>query len=228
MRVQVPKPLHGWRSFVGEVGIIVLGVLIALGAQQAVEAIQWQGQVAEFRKAVDTEFADSLAAYRYRIQQEPCVQRRLGELHQWLEADRAGTRLPPAGEIGRPSMWTFRTSVWRSSSSDTMNHLTLKTRETYASLYDQLSNVDTELTEEGEVWRNLNELDGESRLSNEDRKRLSSLTYRAKSLDQLVTENYEILAADAGALGIRPDFGERKKHITPPDPEFCRPLFRPA
>jgi hypothetical protein len=30
MHVHLPKPLHGWRAFAGEVGIIVLGVLIAL------------------------------------------------------------------------------------------------------------------------------------------------------------------------------------------------------
>lgn len=28
MEVHLPKPLHGWREFVGEVGIIVLGVLM--------------------------------------------------------------------------------------------------------------------------------------------------------------------------------------------------------
>jgi hypothetical protein len=32
MHFHLPKPLHGWREFAGEVGIIVLGVLIALGA----------------------------------------------------------------------------------------------------------------------------------------------------------------------------------------------------
>ena len=32
MHFQVPKPLHGWREFAGEVGIIVVGVLIALAA----------------------------------------------------------------------------------------------------------------------------------------------------------------------------------------------------
>ena len=35
MRVKLPKPLHGWREFAGEVGVVVLGVLIALAAQQA-------------------------------------------------------------------------------------------------------------------------------------------------------------------------------------------------
>jgi len=32
MHFHLPKPLHGWREFAGEVGIIVIGVLIALGA----------------------------------------------------------------------------------------------------------------------------------------------------------------------------------------------------
>ena len=39
MRFHLPKPLHGWREFAGEVGIIVLGVLIALGAQQIVQNV---------------------------------------------------------------------------------------------------------------------------------------------------------------------------------------------
>jgi hypothetical protein len=38
MHFHLPKPLHGWRAFVGEVGIIVLGVLIALGAEQLVQS----------------------------------------------------------------------------------------------------------------------------------------------------------------------------------------------
>lgn len=44
MKVLVPQPLHGWRQFSGEVGVIVLGVLIALGAQQAVEWVQFRNE----------------------------------------------------------------------------------------------------------------------------------------------------------------------------------------
>ena len=42
MHIHLPKPLHGWREFLGEVGIIVIGVLIALGAEQVIEDIRWQ------------------------------------------------------------------------------------------------------------------------------------------------------------------------------------------
>ena len=41
MHVHLPKPLHGWRAFVGEVGIIVIGVLIALAAEQVAEDWRW-------------------------------------------------------------------------------------------------------------------------------------------------------------------------------------------
>ena len=38
MRFTSLTPIHGWRAFWGEVGIIVIGVLIALGARQVAMA----------------------------------------------------------------------------------------------------------------------------------------------------------------------------------------------
>lgn len=38
MQFHLLKPLQGWREFTHEIVIIVMGVLIALGAQQLVEA----------------------------------------------------------------------------------------------------------------------------------------------------------------------------------------------
>ena len=45
MHFHLPKPLHGWREFAGEVGIIVLGVLIALAADALIERSNWQRKV---------------------------------------------------------------------------------------------------------------------------------------------------------------------------------------
>ena len=55
MHFHLPKPLHGWREFVGEVGIIVIGVLIALGAEQMVETWRWHEKVAAAKKSIDFE-----------------------------------------------------------------------------------------------------------------------------------------------------------------------------
>ena len=224
MHVHLPKPLHGWREFAGQVGIIVLGVLIALGAEQLIQTIHSRSEVAQFRSAVDLELATTLAAYRYRIEQEPCVKRRLDELGTWLDSDRAGKRLVPAGEIGVPSNYSFLTSVWKSSSPNVMNNLSLETRERYAGLYDFAGLVDGQISQEEEIWRSLNAFNG-SAFSAEDRKKIEDLAYRAKSVDDLIVENYPWFVHSAGEMAIAPAWGPRGKFVTPPAPEFCRPLF---
>ena len=55
MRVHLPKPLHGWREFAGEVGIIVLGVLIALGFGQIAEDLGYLTKADSTRKALANE-----------------------------------------------------------------------------------------------------------------------------------------------------------------------------
>jgi hypothetical protein len=226
MHFHLPRPLHGWRALAGEVGIIVLGVLIALGAGQLVETIHARSEVAQFRSAVDVELSNNLAAYRYRIEQEPCVKRRLAELREWMDAD-AGNHPVPTGEIGRPSIYSFLSSTWKSSSTDVMNHLSLEAREHYAALYDFAGLIDDQLGQEEEIWRSLNAFNYVSHLSADDRRKIRDLTYRSKSVDALVTENYPWFVHDAAAMGITPQWRDRGKFVTPPDPEFCRALFRP-
>src|SRR3954454_19287938 len=92
MHVHLPKPLHGWRAFAGEGGIIVIGVLIALGAEQGVEDIHSREEVKETRTALDAELAHNLAAFQGRLKIEPCVQARLDELERIL--DREPGRVP--------------------------------------------------------------------------------------------------------------------------------------
>jgi hypothetical protein len=58
MEVHLPKPLHGWREFVGEVGIIVLGVLIALGAEQVAEYFHQRAELREAEDAMTSELRD--------------------------------------------------------------------------------------------------------------------------------------------------------------------------
>src|SRR6478672_6882711 len=90
MHLHLPKPLHGWREFAGEVGIIVLGVLIALGFEQIVEAARWRSEVGQFRTAVDHELGRNLGLYREIMRQRPCVSRRLIELEHYLADAKAG------------------------------------------------------------------------------------------------------------------------------------------
>src|SRR5436309_9326326 len=97
MHVHLPKPLHGWRALVGEVGIIVVGVLIALGAEQVVEAIHWTREVASAREALGYEIADSVGQGYEREHIYDCVEQRLDTLAAIVDKAADTGRLPPLG-----------------------------------------------------------------------------------------------------------------------------------
>ena len=60
MQLRIPRPMNGWRQFAGEVGIIVVGVLIALAAQEFVEDRRWRSQVTEARASLDNQLSGSM------------------------------------------------------------------------------------------------------------------------------------------------------------------------
>ena len=84
MRFHLPKPLHGWRSFVGEVGIIVLGVLIALGASQLAQEWQWRQLVKQSDTAFKMELQTAIWNASVRLATEPCLKQRLSEIEAKL------------------------------------------------------------------------------------------------------------------------------------------------
>jgi len=86
------KPPHGWSAVAWELGIVTLGVLIALGAQQIVDDFHWRSELGDFRKAVRAEISNNLATYTYRAEQNRCAAARLDELQRWHDSWRARQR----------------------------------------------------------------------------------------------------------------------------------------
>src|SRR4029078_7149687 len=80
MHFHVPKPLHGWREFAGEVGIIVIGVLIALGVEQVVQTVHDRRVADESRRAINLELGEITGDLSKRVRTEPCIVRRLNEV----------------------------------------------------------------------------------------------------------------------------------------------------
>src|SRR3954463_6957361 len=60
MHFRLPRPLHGWRAFAGEVSIIVLGVLIALGLEQAVEQVHDRANAEQARANIRDEIRNDM------------------------------------------------------------------------------------------------------------------------------------------------------------------------
>jgi hypothetical protein len=87
MRFHFFRPLHGWREFIHEIVIVVLGVLLALAGAQLVEALHDRSTAADTRAEVTDELNSDLMSMALRQSVEPCIDRRLSELRaivtQW-------------------------------------------------------------------------------------------------------------------------------------------------
>jgi hypothetical protein len=78
------KPPHGWNAVAWELGIVTLGVLIALGAQEIASSLNDRQTAAETRREITDELNSDLMSIALRQSIEPCIGRRLTELRAIL------------------------------------------------------------------------------------------------------------------------------------------------
>src|SRR5579862_9716073 len=95
MDIHKPKAVHGWRELLREVGIIVLGVLIALGGEQAVETLHWTYEADAGEAALKIAFAREVNNAALREAQDACIAQRLAALSSVVQAASESGRLPP-------------------------------------------------------------------------------------------------------------------------------------
>ena len=152
MHFHMPKPLHGWREFGGEVGIIVIGVLIALSAEQVVESLHWRHEVRETRKALDSELSRNLGAYAFRVSERGCAQARVNELDRWTRSMAEGRPLKLKKDVTEPIFFAINTSVWQATNGDAAARMPLEPKLQYAAMYDAMRAYDEVARDEANAW----------------------------------------------------------------------------
>ncbi len=112
MEIHRPKPFHRWREFLKEVGIIVLGVLIALAAEQIVETLHHREIVKSGEDALHDNFA-RFVQYKSELDQEaPCMAARAAELRAILDEAGRTRRLGRVGTIPQPYPLPWQIDTW--------------------------------------------------------------------------------------------------------------------
>jgi len=91
MDIHKPKPIRNWREFFKEVGIIVLGVCIALAAEQGVEALRHRAQAREMTDKLLAESRENLTVSDYNI---PQAEAAINHLDEVMKAVAVGGALP--------------------------------------------------------------------------------------------------------------------------------------
>jgi len=162
MQFHLPKPLHGWRAFFGEVGVIVLGVLIAIALGQLVDAIHWDAQVADARALISQDMARSNRSFAFRVAAHDCVAARLVALDAIVEqaVKHEAPRLP--GNVIPDIGNALPNSAWETSrASQSLAHFAREPLHLYGAYYLQLGNVYTFMSEEVRDWGAIEVLGGD-------------------------------------------------------------------
>lgn len=201
--MKAPTPVKGWRLFLGEVGVIVLGVLIALGAQQAVEEIRIRGDVRTFRETIDHEISLNLYVYDFRSRQVDCVKWQIDELNDWLAQARAGKNVPGINGNSPFALSPYR-SAWENKDADVFANLPYAVRLKYAEFYDELSNNMEIRLLEVKAWNELATYREPGPITLGDRRKIRSVLGAARSLNALLPQNLEVSRKIATDLGIKP------------------------
>ena len=202
-------------------------MLIALGAEQVVEAARWHEEVGSLRLALDHELGRDLGVYADEMAQRRCVDRNLADLERFYRDSAAGRRDTFLRPIGRSAYFNSYFSVWDDKGGNVNQHLPLDVRIKYSELYDNFRNNEDVRVTEREVWRSLAQFDGVEPLDHGDRVRLRELLTRAEQLNASTAANYDYILKIAHPLGVRSIRDPIGFHLAFMD-DVCRPLLSPA
>jgi len=205
MHVLLPKPLHGWRAFVGEVAIIVLGVLIALGFGQLAQAWNDQSNSREARKAIQAEIAGDLGALSQRALTEDCIARRLDEISAHLDSVVDGEVNSPVTWLGKPQQWDMDTFRWDAASqSGRVSLLPVAEQSNYSDIYGVLKSIGVAELDEQRLWAQLRSLEGQRRISANMVDTLRLVVSQARYSDYQIRLLYGEGLDEARTMGITP------------------------
>jgi hypothetical protein len=170
MDIHKPKPWHGVHELLKEIGIIVIGVLIALGAEQSVEWLHWRERATHAETAMRQDVNDVLDGMMERIEIQPCLDRRLVAMRdrliasgpQWAPMSPFITSGPPAGSTyatyAHP-MHTWPTASWLNAVASTAaTHLPDARLTHYADIFARAEREEADQTTEHEQSSQLNVL----------------------------------------------------------------------
>ena len=168
MRLRIPwsrpiwrigTPPHGWRGFFWEIGIVVLGVLLALAATEAVRWRDDSNRSHEAHQNVRTEIAEALGKMAGRMQVQPCIDRRMREIAASLAAVDRGEAAQPFSWIGRPPFWPLSVARWETATrSGGTSLFTADEQAGYAFIYTGTGDFEGYEREEQAAWAQLRSL----------------------------------------------------------------------
>lgn len=184
MHFHLPKPIHGWREFIGEIAIVVIGVLIAIGAEEAVQTRHWKHLVDETQESLNAQLLDSKFSSLMRIKYSECFERQLDALDKLID-------LPnfPSDQYHTTGLFnTWDTSAWDAAiASGAVAHMRPELRQSYAGIFSLTSKTGALDQQAFAARQGLLTLRYHTKLNDTSRDRLAEAIARSRSYDWIIT-----------------------------------------
>jgi hypothetical protein len=204
MHIHRPRAPQGWRDLFREVGVIVLGIAIALMGEQTIEALHWAHQVEAGQAALKVEFVREVNNAALRAAQRGCVADRIAGLSAIVRRASEDGRLPTLWRTGQPPSTPWTLGSWDAFvSSQALSHLPTDSLIAYTKIAKQtvyLSGLDDQ---EHDQWTTLATMAGPGRrLSDVEAETLRSTLARAEFTNRSMTTVSGRLSDAVRATGL--------------------------
>lgn len=223
--MHLPKPPRGWRELSWDVAVVVVGVLIALGAQQLVDEINWSAKLQGQRQSLDNDIAEGIGSVMLRSKWQPCVDRRLAEFDAMFARHAAGR---PVGVRGRPGLpytvWSNVPSYDSAVDDGTLAHMPLEERRYYDNVVENIRGIFSLERQEYGAWLRLQRLAHPEQMTESDWADIRGAVGEARALDERIRANIPYVT---GLLrsGSKPTNQSEQLEGEPWGDALCRPLF---
>ena len=220
-----PKLGRSSRSFLREVTIVLLGVLIALGLEQVASDWRDARRATDVRASMNSEIADVSDVFSIRLAAVPCVVAKLDAIDRLLAArDDRG----PWAQIGRPPFYFSSRGAWNSDASDLLSrHIGTEKLRLYGELYQGMEQFGALLQQEQDYWIALQTLERQDEPLSDDRRwHLTEAVAGARHVNLLLKAISEQMLVNGRRLDVAPNHSLPITELgTRP---ICRPLTREA
>lgn len=197
MDIHKPKPWRGGPEFLKEIGTIVIGVLIALGGEQAVEWLHHDAELRDTREALMKEIATNVRRADFSAREDRCV---FGALDRYVELMRAGRPRPPLPWVNP----LYTTTIWDASQSGAATRMPLEEKFRLATFYESVRGLQgfstTQRAQMTHGARYLSVLD----LTPAEVREVVMTVSEQQTILRAKIANEKLLVQQAAALGVHP------------------------
>jgi hypothetical protein len=193
-----PKPWHGWREFLREYAIVVVGVLTAAAVGLTVDWLHRRTDVAEARHTLRLEIAENAATAGFNIEQERCLAARLDQFAAWANG---GPRPPYIPSGGLP---TFSTSSWAVVKSGAAAQMPLEERVAYSRFYDLVDSTPSLIERQRDVFLELLAYRGKPELTAPEARQLLEFVTKGRVLASVHSNLSTGVIQSAKSMGVGP------------------------